>query len=294
MSFPDFNRLPTKTNLLTHIRNGAAGLGFAALVTGVLQHKQVLAYFEGNIGVLDFFRFAVYFYVLLLGVLWYYTGSNELQLLHQWLKPIQYIPKRPVTHIIAVLAIGLFIGLMFSFVTDIWIFSTVYFLYLLFDIYTWRVRIDEIKMAIDGTRKAIEFVRVQEKVSREILEQANIYEAATHILENYYINRPHIYRIIVIALPMGVLAFLANLIRYIYIYRPHLRSVDLWMLITTNVSVDAMRGAFYTLFLLLMVSHEWLLSRWRREMEGGLNQLDARLLQLELDIQFKKLPESAK
>jgi hypothetical protein len=177
-------RIGPRTSLLIHARNGAAALGFGALVYSLLRHDQLLSYFRGNIQVIDFFRFAVYFYVLLLGVLWYYTGSNELNLLPQWLRPIQFIPKRPVTQIMTVLGIGFFVGVTFSFVADIWIFSIIYFFYLIFDIYTWRIRIDEIKIAIDGAHEALKLIgdQAKDKNSQETLSRVSIYETATNLL----------------------------------------------------------------------------------------------------------------
>jgi hypothetical protein len=92
---------------------------------------------------------------------------------------------------------------------------------------------------------------------------------------------------------MGVLALFANFVRFIYFHRFEIRSVDIWAFVTSYVPVDMMRGIFYALFLFLMLSHERVLSRWRGEIEEGLNRLDTRLLQLDLDMQLRKVSGNA-
>jgi hypothetical protein len=83
-----------------------------------------------------------------------------------------------------VLGIGFFVGVTFSFVADIWIFSIIYFFYLIFDIYTWRIRIDEIKIAIDGAHEALKLIgdQAKDKNSQETLSRVSIYETATNLL----------------------------------------------------------------------------------------------------------------
>jgi hypothetical protein len=281
----------TRTSLLTHTRNAAVGFGFATGIITVLRPERIEHIFQFDFALIDVFCAATYVYLFSLGVFWYYTGSHELDLLQNWLKPIQFVPKRPITHITVVLGLGAFMGVLFGLVTRIWMFSIAYLLYLLFDIFTWRVRMEEIKNATDGARTTLKAIRtrVEGRNAQEILEFVTIHEAATDIIDAYYINKPHIRRVITVAIAVAILALCANAIRLIYLYKFPNESGNLWILITSYVSADRMREFFYTLFLLVMIIHETILAGWRREMDRNLDQLDARFQQLKLDAQLAKL-----
>jgi hypothetical protein len=266
-------------------------LGFAGAIVSLLRHNQIITIFGREFSRVNIFHAAIYVYLFYLGILWYYCGSRELDLLKKWLKPIQYVPQWPITHIAMVLGLGAFMGILLGVVAEIWIFSIFYLAYLIFDVFSWEVRRAEIKSAIDGARTTLKAIQERAEATKpqQRPEWVTIHETATDAIEEYYVKKPHIQRIVKVSILMAILTLTANLIRLSYFHRPLMDSFDIWGFLTNHISVDAMRETFYTFFLLIMIVHETILKRWRSGMEGKLNRLEVRFRQIKLEAELAKI-----
>jgi hypothetical protein len=65
-----------------------------------------------------------------------------------------------------------------------------YFIYLLFDIFTWIIRRRDTKNAISGARETLNTIKddATTKKNHKKLTVVNIYETATNSIEIYYIG----------------------------------------------------------------------------------------------------------
>ncbi|MGH6863428.1 MAG: hypothetical protein ACRECN_04020, partial [Methylocella sp.] len=177
-----------------------------------------------------------------------------------------------------------FFGLLMTFVADIHLLLLLYCLYLLVDIWMWKLRRDEIGAAVEEGNRFLRDAVPPEKEGEESSDElrqdrlvAGLYGRAIESLRSYYFDRYHIGRIIATLAGMAVLCVAAYAVSGAGTHSPaplvtYLRLVRDGGLNVAGfrLSFDVARFVAYLLFLSLLFGSELVIGSWRNAMRNQL------------------------
>src|SRR6516225_8678386 len=86
--------------------------------------------------------------LILLGIFWYAHGTDELEILENWLRPSQFKFHTKKRQYLIIFAVGITLPLMAVYSDFIAIFAICFTGYLLVDLWAWKVRREEIGRAV--------------------------------------------------------------------------------------------------------------------------------------------------
>jgi hypothetical protein len=299
VSYDQEGPVVAKTKKLLEFRTAAAGIA-AGLAISVIYKKNDIVEFLNHaevgevqyVGVLQAISVVV---VIVLAILWIHTGTEELEDLQFWLRPLSYKPIRPTSQAFSIFVIAVLLAVTLCLVDQIAFFVTFYCIYLAADLYSWKVRRDEIMAGFTGSLAALE-ERIQQFLSSQhpevrmpdheerVKARLAIYFQGCQAIHAYYMERPHYRRI---AILLGLFLLAAIPANYIHIYHQlHLDQVK-----ADNSAVplpfglggpisnfQALAGAFYVYWLVLVIASEFILNLvWRQRLKSRLEELRDRL-----------------
>jgi hypothetical protein len=135
----------------------AVGLGYMIFdQQGVQDIAKVFSNISrGHFSLHDTIYLLVVFSLIWYGLLWIVNGYNEVDQLARWVRAPDYEPKSPILINAILLGIGIFFGLLFVYSTDFPVFTGLFTLYVICDIYLWRRRRIEISKITSSMLEAI-------------------------------------------------------------------------------------------------------------------------------------------
>lgn len=278
---------------LLSVRDLAIGAGMLTVLVTVLGQGTFRPTMEemlkGNIN----WPFVLYVVTLVslvvLAVLWYAHGTDELELLENWLRPSRLKFHTKKRQYLIIFAVGIILPLMAVYSNFIAFFSMGFTCYLLIDLWSWKVRREEIGRAIQDSRRSLASYREQvapngrtvSAADGKILERLQVFDDAADSIGAYYLRRRHYTRLAIEAALVAAAAVMAVLLHKSDASVGHLSPVTGFVQRLANQFGDTppaarenLRVLYYCGFLIVFWGSELVIHRWRKAMYASLDLLD--------------------
>ena len=242
--------------------------------------------------VFDLSRFALCIMLILMALLWLRAGTIELGYLQYWIRTGHFRTKRPFMIFAVFMIVAAYLSVLMIYAPRVHVFFTLYAVYLIIDMFTWKLRMDEIKLAIDDLSRFLRkeltaLIETPASNAKEFdMKIIDTYVKGLAMIRNFYFQKPQRMRIVITLAMVIVLAAIA--------FTFHLSLAGSHSLgyfgelftsplnariraISAQVPTDWLRAFAYFLFAVLICASEWVLAGWRTELRHELSSLDERL-----------------
>ncbi len=223
----------------------------------------------------------LYSFLVCLALLWIHSGAAELRYFEQWVRTARLHPRRPFVAMAAVAVVSGFFVLLIAVSNHLeWLFS-IFSAYLVFDIFTWKVRRDEIRLSIEGAGRFLlammspkaDAAEPASATNSSDAQVARIFLTALEEISFYYFKRPHIRRLAVTLVPCVVLAAISwsavTDLSFVTAGLAKLVNLD-GIFANWNIFSRPGKTLALTIFLVTISLSEFVLSRWRLQLREHL------------------------
>jgi len=226
-------------------------LAASTALIGILSMKSEVILLFNQFELYKLLYIILFTLIILMGLSWVQSGLHELEITAYWLRTTHYKPPQDITIISTIFVIGIVISILASCTRHIIVFGLIFLLYLTIDLYWWKIRKNNYRIAIYSAQKHAK-ENNKKYHDREITILKGIDE-----MEIFYIKRPH-YKKLFISIGFAVIAIAIS--------------------ISDSIIGEKMAKVVpYIIFIIQIIVGEIIIQFWRIERDRKLQKLKEEL-----------------